>query len=131
MSERDIYSERVAWGYAESQHTDLWHSAPSREEAEYLAGDYENGGWICEGRWLSAGNVAALASQMDDILERMNEYDTVQIGDEDTFEPKDGAEAALVEVLSKWAEEHLIVRYWQVTGEPIRVEPPVVAEATR
>lgn len=135
----DFYSGEPVWGYAESDDSERWSGGfKTQAEAEDACRDDFGHGYVCEARWISPGKVAAWASDMNFLLERMDELEEVPgafdepIFDIDGQEATDTARAELGELTAAWAEKHIKSRHWICTGEPIRVEPsPSVDEASR
>jgi len=127
----EVLSDRVVWGYAESEDSEGWSGADSREMAidSAYALAFEQGcpAYIVEGQWVDAEACAAGVLDLDDMLERMDEYacDNGPLGAEDpVFEVKDktAAAAALEAAFRAWARDHVSVDYWEATGKPIPVD---------
>lgn len=108
-------SRGAVWGWASAPDADVWTGAgKTRKEALAYAQeqfDADGGyGYICEGRYLSAGNAAAEVVNLEEVLDRLAEIEEVMGFDESPFEPKvskPAAQAALEEAIRAWADAHL------------------------
>jgi hypothetical protein len=116
----DIYSETKVWAWAEHAESERWEgSYATREEAEAS----HDGGFVAECSVIIPENVARAVADVDDLLERMDQYDDLfGAFDDPVFEVENrpAAQADLEEAIAAWAKQHLgPLRPFLVTGDPM------------